>query len=104
MLAEGEARRLELTCATQFSKSFQPIAPMVRVGGDPLHVSIALGCLSGHGNSGTDAIAPNPKVARGWGHTIEGNQPLPVIGLTRKQQAFPVPSPLLARGEAKRRA
>jgi hypothetical protein len=42
----------------------------------------------------------HPKVAISWGRTIEGAAPAG----TRRISAFLVPSPLLARGEAKRRA
>jgi hypothetical protein len=44
---------IALICATEFGKSFQPIVPMVCIGGDALQVTVAMGCSSGHGNSGT---------------------------------------------------
>jgi hypothetical protein len=40
-----EHESLVLICATEFGKSFEPIVPMVRVGGDMLQVTVAMGCF-----------------------------------------------------------
>jgi hypothetical protein len=65
VLAGEMAGLIALTCATEFGKSFEPIVPMIRVRGDALQVTIAMGRFSGHGNFATiDADRRRAKRAR----------------------------------------
>jgi hypothetical protein len=68
-VSAGEmAGLIDLICATEFDKSFQPIVPMVRIGGDTFQVTVVMGFLLGHGNSGT-LTSDRPRaleVGGGW--------------------------------------